>query len=99
MIHLPLEPLTFRQAAAKPEWCAAMSSEYSALMNNQTWIFCPQPSNHYVVRNKWVSKVKEKPGGSVDRYKAQLVTKAFDHKVELTTMKPLVQLPNQQQSS
>jgi hypothetical protein len=50
------------------------------------------------VRNKWVSKVKEKPGGSVDRYKAQLVAKVFDQKVELTAMRLLVQLPNQQQS-
>jgi hypothetical protein len=41
MIHLPLEPLTFRQAAAKPEWYVAISSEYSALMNNQTWTFYP----------------------------------------------------------
>jgi len=75
-----------------------MSSEYSALMNNQTWNFCPRPSNYNVVRNKWVSKVKEKPGGSVDRYKAQLVAKAFDQKVEVTAMRPLVELPNQQQS-
>jgi len=98
MIHLPLEPLTFRQAAAKSEWCDAMSSEYSALMNNQTWTFCPQPSNHNVMRNKWVSKVEEKPGGSVDKYKAQLAAKAFDQKVEVTAMRPLVELPNQQQS-
>jgi hypothetical protein len=41
MIHLPLEPLTFRQAAAKPEWYVVISSEYSALMNNQTWTFYP----------------------------------------------------------
>jgi hypothetical protein len=80
MIHLPLEPLTFRQAAAKPKWCDAMSSEYSALMNNQTWTFCPQPSNHNVMRNKWVSKVEEKPGGSVDRYKVQLGAKALIRK-------------------
>jgi len=98
MIHLPLEPLTFRQAAAKPEWYVVISSEYSALMNNQTWTFYPWPNNDNVVRNKWVSKVKEKPGGSVDRYKAQLVAKVFDQKVELTAMRLLVQLPNQQQS-
>jgi len=75
-----------------------MSSEYSALMNNQTWTFCPRPNNHNVVRNKWISKVKEKLSGSVDRYKAQLVAKVFDQKVKLTAMRPLVQLPNQQQS-
>lgn len=98
MIHLPLEPLTFRQAAAKPEWCAAMSSEYRALMNNQTWTFYPQPSNHNVMRNKCISKVEEKPGESVDRYKAQLVAKAFDQKVEVIAMRPLVELPNQHQS-
>jgi hypothetical protein len=50
------------------------------------------------MRNKWVSKAEEKPGESVDRYKAQLVAKAFDQKVEVTAMRPLVELQNQQQS-
>jgi hypothetical protein len=77
-IHLPPEPSTFKQAASKPEWIHAMNLEYQALISNQTWSLCPRPSNHNVIRNKWVFKVKQKADGSVDRYKARLVAKGFD---------------------
>jgi hypothetical protein len=77
-IQCPLEPSTYRQAALKPEWLSAMQSEFDALISNKTWTLCPRPLHQKVVRNKWVFKVKQKPDGSIDRYKAQLVAKGFD---------------------
>jgi len=55
-----------------------MSLEYDALVSNQTWTLCPRPPHHNVVRSKWVFKLKQKPDGSVDRYKARLFAKWFD---------------------
>jgi hypothetical protein len=77
-IALPSEPSTYRQAATKPEWVAAMSLEFQALLSNNTWFLCPRPIHHNVVRNKWVFKIKQKPNGSVERFKARLVAKGFD---------------------
>jgi hypothetical protein len=56
----------------------AMTTEYNALLSNQTWSLCPRPLGHNVVRNKWVYKIKQKVDGSVDRFKARLVAKGFD---------------------
>jgi histone deacetylase 1/2 len=57
-----------------------MESEFKALLKNDTLSLCPRPSSHYIVRNKWVYKIKQKPDGSIDCYKARLVAKGFDQK-------------------
>ncbi|KAF5450323.1 hypothetical protein F2P56_030684 [Juglans regia] len=54
-----------------------MQQEYDALLANATWDLVPRPSNHNVIRTKWVYKVKQKLGGSLDLYKARLVVKGF----------------------
>jgi hypothetical protein len=77
-MSLPQEPSNYKQATSKPEWIHAMSLEYDVLVSNQTWTLCPRPPHHNVRRNKWVFKLKQKPDGSVDRYKARLVAKWFD---------------------
>jgi hypothetical protein len=55
-----------------------MTTEFQALLHNNTWSLCPRPLHHNVVRNKWVFKVKQNPDGTVERYKARLVAKGFD---------------------
>jgi hypothetical protein len=55
-----------------------MGDEFDALIANQTWSLCPRPSNHNIIRNKWVYKIKQKQDGSLERYKARLVAKGFD---------------------
>lgn len=74
----PLEPTCYTQAAATPDWRAAMGLEFDALLANGTWTLCPRPRHHNVVRNKWVYKVKRKQDGTVERFKACLVAKGFD---------------------
>jgi hypothetical protein len=79
-IHLLPTPSTYTQAADHPEWIAAMTSEYQALISNHTWTLCPRPLHHNVVKNKWVFKIKQKLDGSVDRFKARLVANRFNKK-------------------
>lgn len=52
-----------------------MDCEYSALMNNKTWHLVPPTHNKNIIDCKWVYKIKRKPDGSINRYKAHLVAK------------------------
>lgn len=56
-----------------------MNQEFDALLTQNTWSLCPLPAGRHAVRNKWVYKLKQKPDGSIERYKAHLVAKGFDH--------------------
>ena len=59
------------------EWKDAMISEYSSLMENETWELVPPPEGQNVVGSRWVMKVKRNEDGSVDRYKARLVAQGY----------------------
>ncbi len=59
------------------EWKHAMISEYSSLMENETWELVPPPEGQNVVGSRWVMKVKRNEDGSVDRYKARLVAQGY----------------------
>ena len=47
-----------------------MEEEINALNDNQTWDFVPKPDEVKPISCKWVYKVKTRPDGSVERYKA-----------------------------
>ena len=52
-----------------------MSEEFDALLSNGTWDLVQPYQN--LVNCKWVFHIKHKPDGSIERYKARLVTKGF----------------------
>ena len=54
-----------------------MSDEYDALICNGTWELVPITPKQNVVGCKWIFRTKYLPDGSIDRYKARLVTKGF----------------------
>ncbi|KAH9714143.1 reverse transcriptase Ty1/copia-type domain-containing protein [Citrus sinensis] len=54
-----------------------MVDEYNALMLNRTWTLIPNSQNHKLVGNRWVYKIKENHDGTINKYKARLVTKGF----------------------
>lgn len=54
-----------------------MDEEYDALVKNHTWILVEPPNDQKVIDNRWVYKIKERPDGSIDRYKARLVVRGF----------------------
>jgi hypothetical protein len=77
MQPLPTPPSRFSQALKSPHGFQAMSEEFSALINNQTWELCPRPPHKNIISNKWVFQVKQKVDGTLDRFKARLVAKGF----------------------
>jgi histone deacetylase 1/2 len=71
------KPSSIRAALEIPAWKAAMDAEFSALQCNQTWRLVCARSGLNVIDSRWVYKVKWKPDGSVDRFKARLMAKGF----------------------
>ena len=61
------EPTSFTVAVKYPQWKAAMDSEFSSLLKQQTWSLVPPPADKNIVTCKWVYKVKHKTDGSVER--------------------------------
>ena len=58
-------------------WKNAMISEYSSLMENETWELVPPSEDQNIVGSRWVLKVKRNEDGSVDRFKARLVAQGY----------------------
>ena len=71
------EPRTYSQAVKSPLWRDAMSVEIRALISNNTWSLCSLPHGKTAIGCKWVYKIKYHSDGSIDRYKARLVTKGY----------------------
>jgi hypothetical protein len=54
-----------------------MKEEYRSLMENYTWDLVPLPNGRELVICKWVYRTKYASNVSVERHKAQLVSKLF----------------------
>jgi histone deacetylase 1/2 len=48
------------------------------LSRNHTWDLIEQLSDVNIIGCKWVYKLKHKPYGSIERYKARLVAKRYN---------------------
>ena len=62
---------------------AATDKEIEALEANNTWSLAPLPPGKTAIGCKWVYRIKYLPDGSIERYKARLVTKGFTQKLGL----------------
>ena len=74
------EPRSLKAALSSPhaeEWKSAMDREFNSLIHNETWELVPRPEGVNVVNNRWLYKVKRKPDGSIDKFKARLVAQGF----------------------
>jgi hypothetical protein len=71
------EPQTLDEAFGRKDWKKAMDTKYNVLQGNGTWHLVAPKKGKSIIDCKWVFKVKRKVDGSIDRYKARLVAKAF----------------------
>jgi len=71
------EPLSFKETNRFLCWHSAMRSEITTLHANGTWFLVPYKSFMNVVGCRWVYKIKHRAYGTVERYKARVVTRGF----------------------
>ena len=55
----------------------AMRDEMDLMIRNKVWKLVDLPPQYKSTRNKWVFKIKRRANGSIDKFKARLVAKAF----------------------
>jgi hypothetical protein len=72
-----LIPSSARAALADPHWRVAMKEEYGSLISNGTWELVPRPQSSNVLTDKWVFTHKLCADGTIERYKAHWVLRAF----------------------
>jgi Reverse transcriptase (RNA-dependent DNA polymerase) len=70
-------PGSFKEVVSQDCWNQAMIEELSALTQNDTWDLVHCPKNVKPIGCKWVYTIKQKPNGTVDRYKARLVALGY----------------------
>jgi histone deacetylase 1/2 len=65
------------------KWRDAMEIDFSALHAKKMWRLVPPVPGANVIGYKWVFKIKQKSGSSIERYKARLVAKGFKQRYGL----------------
>ena len=59
------------------QWKEAMLSEYSSLVENETWELVPPPTDKNIVGSRWVLRIKRGEDGAMGRFKARLVAQSY----------------------
>ena len=60
-----------------------MKEELEALRKTRTWDLVDLPSGKSAIGCKWVYKINTRSDGTVDRYKAGLVSRGFTHEYRI----------------
>ena len=72
-----------------------MEEEMESMNANQVWDLVDLLSGRRSIGNKWILKIKRKADGSVERYKARLVSKGYTQEEEIDyedTFSPIVRI-------
>ncbi|GKA36784.1 retrovirus-related pol polyprotein from transposon TNT 1-94 [Tanacetum coccineum] len=72
-----VEPKNFKQAMTEPSWIDAMQEEIHEFERLEVWELVPCPDNVFLIKLKWIYKVKTDESGEVLKNKARLVTQGF----------------------
>lgn len=71
------EPKNFFQAIKHDHWKEVMKNNIEAHENNGTWMLELPPLGKNAIGSRWVYKLKHKPNGEVECYKARLIARGF----------------------
>lgn len=69
-----------------------MQEEYEAHLHNNTWTLVPQHKSMNIVGSRWVYKIKGKPYGFVEPFKARLIAQGYNQQEGIDFAKLLAQL-------
>lgn len=72
-----MEPTSYAQVVKDLKWRDTMAAKVAALEANNTWPLTSLPTHKKPIGCKWVYKIKRRADGSIEMYKARLVTKGF----------------------
>jgi hypothetical protein len=65
------------EASSEQVWQDVMTEEYQSILKNDIWDIVPRPEGKSVVTSKWIYKIKHAADGSIEKYKAKFVARAF----------------------
>jgi len=74
------DPITHDEAMSRKDankWQEAMEEEIKALKKNQVSGLASLPQTANLVTCRWVYKIKRRPDGKIERYRARLVARGF----------------------
>ena len=77
---LDIKPLTYNDAVSCPDadlWLAAMGIELNTFKEIGLYQEVEVPPDRKIIDSKWVFKIKHRPNGEIDKYKACLVAKGY----------------------
>ncbi|GKE43038.1 retrovirus-related pol polyprotein from transposon TNT 1-94, partial [Tanacetum coccineum] len=72
-----VEPKNFKQSMTEPSWIDAMQEEIHEFERLEVWELVPCPDKVFLIKMKWIYKVKTDEFGRVLKNKARLVTQGF----------------------
>ncbi|GJS95491.1 retrovirus-related pol polyprotein from transposon TNT 1-94 [Tanacetum coccineum] len=72
-----VESNNFKQAMTEPSWIDAMQEEIHEFERLKVWELVPCPDKVFLIKLKWIYKVKTDEFGRVLKNKARLVTQGF----------------------
>ncbi|GKA14214.1 retrovirus-related pol polyprotein from transposon TNT 1-94 [Tanacetum coccineum] len=72
-----VEPKNFKQAMTEPSWIDAMQEEIHEFERLEVWELVPCPDKVFLIKLKWIYKVKTDEFGGVLKNKARLVSQGF----------------------
>nr|GEY48611.1 integrase, catalytic region, zinc finger, CCHC-type, peptidase aspartic, catalytic [Tanacetum cinerariifolium] len=74
------KPKNFKQAMTKPSWIDAMQEEIHEFERLKVWELVLCPDNVFLIKLKWIYKIKKDKSGGVLKNKARLVDQGFRQK-------------------
>ena len=81
------EPSSYTQSIKHQYWRHSMDQEIIALYQTKTWTLVLKPTNVNIIRNRWIYKIKRHTDGTIERYKARLMTKGYTQEYGLDYIK------------